>query len=90
MGMVIIVDGERVQVFEYEDVARSKREFEGLTGIGPGLVFFEEGEPPLVEVVRPGRNCYRSGRFVLLYDGENDDVLQKLRTVVGKPSLLRQ
>jgi len=87
-GMVIVVDGENVQVFEYEDVARARLEFEALTGSGPSLVFFEEGEPPVIEYVLRHRNCYHSGRFVLLYDGENEAVLKTLRTVVGRPSML--
>jgi len=48
-GVVIVVDSENVKVFEYEDGARAQLEFEALTGPGPGLVFFEEDEPPAGE-----------------------------------------
>jgi hypothetical protein len=87
-GVVIVVDGENVKVFEYEDGARAQLEFEAMTGPGPGLVFFEEDEPPAGEYVPRNRNCYHSGRFVVLYDGENENVLRELRTAVGKPSML--
>ena len=84
-GVIIVVDGEDVQVFEYEDVARAQFEFKALTS-SPSIVFFEEGEPPLREFVPFDRHCYGSGRFVLLYDGENEAVLKALRTVMGRPS----
>ena len=88
-GMVIVIGGENLQVFEYEDVAQAHLEFKALVGSSPGLVFFHEGEPPVTEIVPLNRGCYHSGRFVLLYDGENEAALKALRTAVGRPSAPR-
>lgn len=84
-GVVIVVSDERVKVFEYEDVAQAQLEFEALTGGGPDLVFFEEDEPPVTEYVPLNRLCYHSGRFILLYDGEDEAVLKTLRVTLGRP-----
>ena len=83
-GMTIVVDGEDVQVFEYEDIDRAQLEFKGLTS-SPSVVFLEEGEPPAYERVLRNRTCYHSGRFILLYDGEDEVVLKTLRMTVGCP-----
>jgi hypothetical protein len=83
-GVIIVVDGEEVQVFEYEDIDRTQLEFKGVTS-SPSVVVFEEGEPPLVERIPLNRQCYHSGRFILLYDGEDEAVLKILRMIVGCP-----
>ena len=83
-GVIIVVDGEEVQVFEYEDIDRAQLEFKGVTS-SPSVVVFEEGEPSLIEHIPRDRQCYHSGRFILLYDGEDESVLKILRMTVGCP-----
>jgi hypothetical protein len=84
-GIITVVDGEDVQVFEYEDVDRAQIEFVMLTGSGPRIGFFVEDEPPVTEEIIQNRKCYYSGRFILLYDGEDVDVLKILRVTLGRP-----
>ena len=92
-GLDLLTNGENVNLFEYENATTARMEFEALTSrLGPGLVFFEEGEPPLTEIV-PARShirAYCSGRFVLLYNGEDEEVLRVLRLVMGCSSGVRQ
>jgi hypothetical protein len=85
-GYVFIIDGEKTQLFEYENVDTAKMEFDALTGPGPGLVFFEDNEPPLVESGPSNLEVYHSGRFILLYNCDNEDIKQALKAALGKPS----
>lgn len=85
-GCVFIIEGEKTQLFEYADVDTAKTQFKALTGPGPGLVFFEENEPPLGESVSSNLKVYHSGRFVLLYSGDNEEVRKALEETLGSPS----
>jgi len=89
VGRLITVNKENVMVFEYEDVTSAKMEAEALAGGGPGLVFFEEDQPPVTEILSGRKHYYRSGRFILTYSGENEIVLQPLKGVVGRPFEIR-
>jgi hypothetical protein len=85
-GLVIEVGDEEVWVFEYEEIGQADTEYKALTGSGPGLVFFEVDEAEgSVEVIPRDRNCYHSGRFIIIYDGEDETVLDTLKEAVGKP-----
>ncbi len=84
-GYVFMIGSENTQLFEYTDVSTAKMEFEALTGPGPGLVFFEKNEPPLSESVSSNLKAYHSGRFILLYNGDNEDVEKALKSTLGSP-----
>ncbi|MBN2076083.1 MAG: hypothetical protein JW762_11085 [Dehalococcoidales bacterium] len=84
-GFVFIIEGENTQLFEYADVDTANIQFQALTGPGPGLVFFEENEPPLVETGSSDLEVYHSGRFTLLYSGDNEEVRKALKDVLGQP-----
>jgi hypothetical protein len=84
-GRVIAVNGENVLVFEYEDVDTAKTEAKALAGGGPGIVFFEEDQPPATEISSGRKHYYRSGRFILSYAGENEMVLQPMEEVFSRP-----
>jgi hypothetical protein len=84
-GYVFMIGSENTQLFEYADVSTAKMEFEALTGPGPGLVFFEKNEPPLSESVSSNLKAYHSGRFILLYNGDNEDVEKALKSTLGSP-----
>ena len=85
-GYVFMIEGENTQLFEYTDIDTAKIQFEVLTGPGPGLVFFEENEPPLSESVSSNLKAYHSGRFILLYSGDNQDVNKTLEETLGQPA----
>ena len=84
-GFVFIIEDESTQLFEYADVDTADMEFKALTGSGPGLVFFEENEPPLSESVSSNLKVYHSGRFILLYSGDDEEVRKVLKDVLGQP-----
>ena len=85
-GCEFIVKGETTQLFEYADADTAKTQFKALTRPGPGLVFFEENEPPLTESGSSDLQVYHSGRFTLLYGGDNEEVRKALKEVLGKPA----
>ncbi len=85
-GYVFMIGSENTQLFEYTDVSTAKMEFEALTGPGPGLVFFEKNEPALSEPVSSNLKTYHSGRFILLYNGDNEDVEKALKAALGSPA----
>jgi hypothetical protein len=85
-GREFIIEGEKTQLFEYADADTAKTQFKALTGPGPGLVFFEENEPPLSEAVSSNLKAYHSGRFILLYSGDNEDVKKILEETLGQPA----
>ena len=85
-GYVLIIEGENTQLFEYADVDTATTQFKALTGPGPGLVFFEENEPPLSESVSSNLKVYHSGRFVLLYSGDDEEVQKALEETLGQPA----
>ena len=88
-GRVMMVEGEDIQLFEYADVNTAEMEFESLTGSGPGLVFFEENEPPLSEEAYSRIRVYHFGRFTLLYHGDDTDITTDLRASLGNPSQIK-
>ena len=85
-GYVFMIGSENTQLFEYADVSTAKMEFEALTGPGPGLVFFEKNEPALSEPISSNLKTYHSGRFILLYNGDNEDVEKALKAALGSPA----
>jgi hypothetical protein len=85
-GLALAVNDDRVQAFEYEDAARAKTEFEALTGPGPGLVFFDTSKGATETGSGGSTRAYRSGRFVLLYGGEDEETLEALEAALGRPS----
>ena len=85
-GSVFLIESETTQLFEYTDIDTAKRQFKALTRPGPGLVFFEENEPPLSESVSSNLKAYHSGRFILLYSGDNQDVKKTLEETLGQPA----
>ena len=84
-GFVFIIEDESTQLFEYVEVDTADMEFKALTGSDPGLVFFEENEPPLVESGSSDLEVYHSGRFTLLYSGDNEEVKKALKSTLGRP-----
>ena len=81
-----MIGSENTQLFEYADVSTAKMEFEALTGPGPGLVFFEKNEPALSEPISSNLKTYHSGRFILLYNGDNEAVQKALKAALGSPA----
>ena len=75
--------------FKYADVDTATIQFQALTGPGPGLVFFEENEPPLSESIFSNLKVYHSGRFTLLYSGDNEEVKKALKGALDQPKSLR-
>lgn len=87
-GLALGINGDRLQVFEYGDVARARMEFEALTGRGGrGLAFFDPGKGA-AEAVTMGESArvYRSGRFITLYGGEDEGALGALEAALGPPA----
>ena len=85
-GYVFMIGSENTQLFEYTDVGTANIQFKALTGPGPGLVFFKKNEPPLSEPVSSNLKAYYSGRFILLYSGDNEEVEKSLKSTLGQPA----
>lgn len=75
-GNAIDVNGENVQVFEYADQAAAEAEAETISpdgsSIGTSMVTWVD--PP---------HFFQTGRIIVLYVGDNQEVIELLGEVVG-------
>ncbi len=86
-GLTLVINRDRLQVFEYDDTVKASREFKSLTDPSvPGIVIFGDGEPPLGETISSEDQAYRSGRFIVLYGGEDEGALSALKETLGRAS----
>ena len=76
-GRVLIVNGEQAQVFVYKTLQRAALEASrvGQTGSPVGTSMIAWIAPP---------HFYRAGNVIVLYVGENEDIISALKKALGK------
>ena len=80
-GKAITVNGNDVQVFEYEDAAASDTE---AAFISPdGFSISNNGQTCAISWVAPP-HFYKASNLIVLYVGDNQDVIDVLETVLGR------
>lgn len=75
-GRIMVVNGEDVQVFEYQDEATARAQVELVSSDGTMI-----GTTIVLWVAPP--HFYQRGRLIFLYVGENPEVLAVLQAALG-------
>jgi hypothetical protein len=75
-GQVITVNGQDVQVFEYESPADAKVEADLVSPNGSSV-----GTSIMTWIATP--HFYNSGKFIVLYVGSDDETIAHLDSVLG-------
>lgn len=75
-GRIMVVNGEDVQVFEYQNEATARAQVELVSSDGTTI-----GTTIVLWVAPP--HFYQRGRLVVLYVGENPEVLAALQAALG-------
>lgn len=75
-GQMIKVNGADVQVFEYADAAAAEAEAAGVAPDGGSVA------TTMITWVAPP-HFYRTGKLIVLYVGDNQDVIALLQTALG-------
>lgn len=77
-GIVLEVNGEQVQVFEFADEASREAASSAITAAG-------QPSPTMIVEWVSTPHFWASGRFIVLYVGENAEVIGQLTEALGEP-----
>jgi hypothetical protein len=76
LGQVITIDGQDVQVFEYDSLADADAESDLVTPDGSSV-----GTSIMSWIATP--HFYKSGRVIVLYVGDQNDTIDALEAALG-------
>ena len=79
-GTIILVNGERVQVMDFGDAAALEAQAAGISPTGSSIA--TNGQASMVLWVAPP-HFFRTHTAIVLYVGENSDVIDALTSVLG-------